>query len=270
MRGSGGLDISMSRAKQTSAARALRIEAERSLGDRLLAFAITAPNARTATALGESFLGLIEQLGATRYACLYLKRDASGFVIERSISNLPRNWQVEYLKQGYDADDPVFQGVVRGAFGYWSEMLRGGPVSRRGDEVMDFARGVQMANGFTKRVELDSGCVAIVMAAGEQIRETAEARASFRIAFDVFANEGVRLRRMTVDENAEPGDVALSGTQMKVLLLRAEGLSVKQIASRMSRHPKTVETHVTAIKRRLGAHNMFDAVNIAKRLNLIQ
>lgn len=242
---------------------------ERLLGERVLAFAAAAPHAKTATALGESFAALLEHLGATRYACLYLKREGAEFAIDRSISNLPRDWQVEYLRHGYDADDPIFQGVVRGAFGYWSEMLRGRKVSPRGDEVMGFAREIQMINGFTKRVQLDGGGVAVVMAAGVTIAESPVARAAFRMAFDVFANEGVRLRRMTPAEDAEMRDVLLSSAQMKVLALRAEGLRVKQIAARLGRHPKTIETHVTAILRRLEARNMIEAIKTATRLKLI-
>jgi DNA-binding CsgD family transcriptional regulator len=260
----------MPKAGETSAAMASRVAAERSLGDRVLAFAKAAPAAKTAAALGEAFLEVIGHVGATRYACLYLKRDVGGFVIERSISNLPRAWQLEYLRRGYDADDPIYQGVIRGAFGYWNEMLRGHEVSRKGHEVMNFARHTQMANGFTKRVHLEGGGVAIIMVAGETIEETAEARAVFRMAFDVFANEGVRLRRMTIGEEPGQADVNLSKSQIKVLRLRAEGLPVKQIAARLGRHPKTIETHVTAIKRRLGAQNMIEAINIATRMNLIQ
>ena len=61
----------------------------------------------------------------------------------------------------------------------------------------------------------------------------------------------------------------LSKTQLKVLLMRSEGLSNKQVAQAMGRHEKTVECHVTEILRRLDARNMIDAIRIATKMKLI-
>jgi len=69
------------------------------------------------------------------------------------------------------------------------------------------------------------------------------------------------------DEGSTTQD--LSKTQLKVLLMRSEGLSNKQVAQSMGRHEKTVECHVTEILRRLDARNMIDAIRIATKLKLI-
>ena len=61
----------------------------------------------------------------------------------------------------------------------------------------------------------------------------------------------------------------LSKTQLKVLMMRSEGLSNKQVAHALGRHEKTVECHVTEILRRLDARNMIDAIRIATKLKLI-
>ncbi|RYG31958.1 MAG: LuxR family transcriptional regulator, partial [Burkholderiales bacterium] len=63
--------------------------------------------------------------------------------------------------------------------------------------------------------------------------------------------------------------VELSKTQLKVLVMRSEGLSNKQVGQAMGRHEKTVECHVTEILRRLNARNMIDAIRIATKLKLI-
>ena len=92
------------------------------------------------------------------------------------------------------------------------------------------------------------------------------------MAFDVFANEGARMLKLSSDGVAEEGGVSkqeLSKTQLKVLLMRSEGLSNKQVAQAMGRHEKTVECHVTEILRRLDARNMIDAIRIATKLKLI-
>ena len=62
---------------------------------------------------------------------------------------------------------------------------------------------------------------------------------------------------------------SLSKTQLKVLMMRAEGMSNKQVALTMKRHEKTVECHVTEVLRRLEARNMIDAIRIATKRKLI-
>lgn len=237
-----------------------------SLAERTLAFAHQAPLMPNKKALGNSLLSLIETLGAARYACLYLRREPGGYVIERSIANVPATFQEAYLQRGYDSADPIFQNAVRaGACGFWSEQTRNMTLDRGGREVMGIASDHNMKEGFTKRVMLDNGGVAVMMAAGRDLARGDRERAALRMAFDIFANEGARLLKLAGEPSAElpSGDSPLSRTQLKVLLMRAEGLSNKDIAVLMARREKTVECHVTEILRRLGARNMIDAVRIA-------
>lgn len=244
------------------------------LAERVLAFAAQAPDLQTRKALGASLMSLIEGVGATRFACLYLRRENGGLVIDKSISNLPRLWQELYLERGYDATDPVFQGVVRGGtYGYWNELTSSQVLNKAGREVMSTAREFDMRDGFTKRVMLDNGGAAVMMVAGQELVRHPRARAALRMAFDVFANEGARMLKMGEGGETEDDQAAntreLSKTQLKVLLMRSEGMSNKQVAQSMGRHEKTVECHVTEILRRLEARNMIDAIRIATKLKLI-
>jgi DNA-binding NarL/FixJ family response regulator len=246
-----------------------------SLGDRTLAFATQAMELQTRKALGASLLGLVEPLGATTYACLYLRREKGTVVIDRSLSNVSRQWLELYLERGYDAADPVFQGVMRGgAYGYWDEMTRGMVLNRTSREVMGAASDHAMRQGFTKRVTLDAGGIAVMMVAGLELDKDRNTKAALRMAFDVFANEGARMLKVApggggeaAGENEPSRD--LSKTQLKVLLMRSEGMSNKQVAQTLGRHEKTVECHVTEILRRLEARNMIDAIRIATRMKLI-
>jgi DNA-binding CsgD family transcriptional regulator len=242
------------------------------LAERTLAFAAQAPGLQTRKALGASLLALVETIGAQRYACLYVRREADGVAIERSISNVPRQWQEVYLERGFDAADPIFKGALRGgSFGFWTEITAGMRLDRSEREVMGVAREFDMKDGFTKRVVLDSGGVAIVMVAGEELVKSERSRASLRMAFDVFANEGARLLRVVdgSELEVESQKKALSRTQLKVLMMRSEGLTNQAVASAMGRHEKTIECHVTEILRRLDARNMIDAIRIATRMKLI-
>ena len=243
------------------------------LAERTLAFAAQAPELQTRKALTGGLLSVLEAVGATNFACLYLRRESGSLAIDRSISNLPRGWQELYLQEGYDAADPVFQGVARGGTcGYWDELTRGLVLGRSGREVMDASKSFHMREGFTKRVSLESGGFAVVMAAGSELVRSTTARAAMRMSFDIFANEGVRMMKSTHDGNRTPGENSgqgLSRTQLKVLIMRSEGLTNKQVAIHMGRHEKTVECHVTEILRRLGARNMIDAIRIATKFKLI-
>jgi DNA-binding NarL/FixJ family response regulator len=243
-----------------------------SLAERILTFANQAPQMPNKKALGNSLLNLIESLGAARYACLYLRREPGGYVIDRSIANVPQVFQQAYLQRGYDSSDPIFQGAVRaGACGFWSEQIRHLDLDADAREVMGVASEHNMKEGFTKRVMLDNGGIAVMMAAGEDMARGDRARAALRMAFDIFANEGARLLKLSNEPrlDAMEGDNVLSRTQMRVLLMRAEGMSNRDIAGLMQRREKTVECHVTEILRRLEARNMIDAIRIATRHKLI-
>jgi len=239
--------------------------------ERMLAFAAQAPRLQTRKALGASLMALVETLGAKRFSCLYLRREAGVITIDRSISNLPRLWLDLYLERGYDATDPVFQSVVRGgAYGFWDELTNSVTMNKANREVMGAAREFDMKDGFTKRIALDNGGTAVMMVAGPELVRSDRARAALRMTFDVFANEGVRMLKVSDQTEGEANRRRdLSKTQLKVLLMRSEGLSNKQVAQAMGRHEKTIECHVTEVLRRLEARNMIDAIRIATRLKLI-
>jgi DNA-binding CsgD family transcriptional regulator len=240
------------------------------LAERTLTFAAQAPDMHTRKALGTGLMSVLETVGASRFACLYLRREGGEMAIAKSISNLPAAWLDLYLARGYDASDPVFQNVLRGgSYGYWNELTRGLNIGRSGAEVMVAAQSFDMRDGFTKRVTLDGGGVAVVMAAGLELEKQPTARAALRMVFDIFANEGARMLKSTAGGRAAETAISLSKTQLRVLMMRSEGLSNKLVAQKMNRHEKTVECHVTEILRRLEARNMIDAIRIATRLKLI-
>ena len=245
-----------------------------SLAERTLAFAAQASEVQTRKQLIASFLSVIEEVGATRFACLYLRRHNGEVAISHSISNLPRAWLELYLARGYEAIDPVYQGVVRSStYGYWDELARAQGLDRAGREVMSAAREYGMSDGFTRRVTLDGGGAAVMMAAGVQLKRGARVRAALRMCFDVFANEGLRMikapRNAQIEPDGDEAGASLSKTQLKVLMMRPEGMSNKQVAMTMKRHEKTIECHVTEVLRRLEARNMIDAIRIAAKRKLI-
>ena len=108
------------------------------MAERTLAFAAQAPDLPSNKALTGGLLSVLEAVGATNSPGLYLKRDGGNVAIDRAISNRPRGWQELYRQPGYNAADPVFQGVARGqTCGCWDELTRGLVLGRKSREVID-------------------------------------------------------------------------------------------------------------------------------------
>ncbi len=56
---------------------------------------------------------------------------------------------------------------------------------------------------------------------------------------------------------------------MEVLRLLFEGLSARQIASRLGLSERTINTHVANLYRKLGATNRIEAIRIAMRMRML-
>ena len=68
--------------------------------------------------------------------------------------------------------------------------------------------------------------------------------------------------------NRQPGSMQLTGREKEVLRLLSEGMSNKDIASRLGRSPKTVMHHTGAIYRKLGVRARSEATATAIRMGL--
>ena len=68
--------------------------------------------------------------------------------------------------------------------------------------------------------------------------------------------------------NRQPGTTQLTGREKEVLRLLSEGMSNKEIASRLGLSPKTVMHHTGAIYRKLGVRGRSEATATAIRMGL--
>jgi DNA-binding NarL/FixJ family response regulator len=62
----------------------------------------------------------------------------------------------------------------------------------------------------------------------------------------------------------------LTDRELQILELVSQGLTVKQVASRIGLSPRTVETHIAKLYRKLGVRNRVQAVSKAAALGLIE
>jgi len=231
---------------------------------------VKASQANSRQELSQLLLDFIRPLGAGWFMCTYLRPGAAGYVIERSIGNAPEAFKLAYLDKGYDQHDPVFDTVVKaGGYGFWTDVLRRRKLTDKEKEVMAHAAEWGMHEGFSCRIMLDHGGIAAMMIAGSRLRRGRETVAAFRLVCEVFANEGLRMLTTAPLRRLDLPRTKLSRMQLQILSLRAAGLSNHEIAVRLNRAEKTIESHVTEILRRLEARNMIEAVLIAQRLTLI-
>ncbi len=235
------------------------------------AFSERAVEANSSEVLKRSFKQVLNRVGADKFFCAYVGTDSEEGMIQRSISNIPWNWQQHYLDRGYEAADPIFQCVSRaGAYGFWSELMRTREMDLKAKEVMGHAGAIGMLDGFTNRVDLPNGRIALMMVAGKNLSKSRETRAGLRWASHVFAAEGARMLGASWRVPITVEIPKLSKMQNRVLQMRASGLTNKEVAGTIGTVSKTVECHVTQILRRLKARNMIDAIRIAKSHDLIQ
>ncbi|KKK70042.1 hypothetical protein LCGC14_2927970 [marine sediment metagenome] len=118
------------------------------------------------------------------------------------------------------------------------------------------------AHGYwTKRASFDQLCEAIrrVASGGSSVCPAARrylVGSDGKMRFDQAAN-GTPLARITRRER-------------QVLVLLAEGLSVKQVAERLCLSPRTVDSHRSNLMKKLGIHKIVDLVRLALREGLIK
>ena len=62
----------------------------------------------------------------------------------------------------------------------------------------------------------------------------------------------------------------LTDREFQILELLSQGLTVKQVASRIGLSPRTVETHIAKLYRKLGVRNRVQAVSKAAALGLVE
>lgn len=232
-----------------------------SIGDRIIAFAVQARAASSRT-LGSAFIEAVEPLGVGRYACLLLARRDGAWAVEKALSNLVGGHDA--LLCGEEAAEALLR-LAPASGEFWSEL----PSTPQQVRVLrPVLRDFRQGEIFVRRVALDGGGQAVVLATGAAFTPTDPCRECLRWLTEILAREGARLSEFAPN-GAAPPRKRLSGTQLKVLAMRTDGMSNQDIARVLGRKEKTIECHVTQILARLEARNMMDAARIAAAIALI-
>jgi DNA-binding NarL/FixJ family response regulator len=134
-------------------------------------------------------------------------------------------------------------------------------LSARADDAAVFESVRAGADGFLNKTE---GVRTIADALERVARgETVFSQAQRKAAVDELG----RLARRSRDVAA--AKATLTRRELEILEFLALGLTVKQVATRLGLSPRTVDTHIAKLYRKLGVRNRVQAISRAATLKLI-
>lgn len=115
---------------------------------------------------------------------------------------------------------------------------------------------------------VSAGAVGVVgnPPSADQMRDAIEVVRAGGSYIDPAHTKGIFEAIGTSGPSKEP---VVTNREMEVLRLLFEGLSARQIASRLGLSERTVNTHVANLYRKLGASNRIEAIRIAMRMRML-
>ncbi|MET2831029.1 helix-turn-helix transcriptional regulator [Mesorhizobium shangrilense] len=182
------------------------------------------------------------------------------------LASWPEEWTKRYFSSGYLSSDPTIR-LVRQASSpfHWREVGDLCKVCPLGRRIMDEAKEFRLDEGFTIAFSTIERHPVGFSIAGEKLNPDPCDRLALQLimayAFGCASAliGGVRHRK----------SVHLSPRQRDVLRWAAEGLTLDEIAARLNISSNTADTHLRAVRDRLGVSSTIHAVAEAFRLGLI-
>lgn len=181
------------------------------------------------------------------------------------LDSWPQEWSARYFSRGYLYRDPTIRLVRDGAPAFqWSELGVNRAVTPTENNIMSEATEFRLRDGFTTSMLTAERWPVGFSVAGERLeldqyeRRTLELVCAFAVGCAIVLVEDVRDR-----------EVRLTARQLDVLRWAAEGLTIEQIADRLTISAHTADTHLRAVRERLGVTNTVQAVAEAFRLGII-
>ncbi|MEI9416028.1 helix-turn-helix transcriptional regulator [Mesorhizobium sp. Cs1321R2N1] len=178
----------------------------------------------------------------------------------------PEQWSERYFSKGYLFRDPTIQLVNRGNAPFlWSEIGKIFKISPFGRMIMDEAAEFKLREGLTVPFATLDGRPVGFSIAGERLDPDPHER----LAFQFVAACAFGCAIILADGERNSRAVRLSPRQQDVLRWASEGLTVDEIADRLSISRNTADTHLRSVRERLGVTSTVHAVAEAFRHGLI-
>lgn len=154
-------------------------------------------------------------------------------------------------------------------FGLGTEPTRGLDAAGRAAQVSPETRVILLVRDgrITQKEALATGAVGLV--SEDEDAEAVEGALRAALQGRTWVSAGLRQDRAGAAPGGGESLAALSPRQRQVLRLMAEGLTTRQIAARLGRSIKTIETHRAQLMRRLGTRSVAELVKTAIRAGLV-
>lgn len=181
------------------------------------------------------------------------------------LGSWPPEWSERYFSSGYLYRDPTIRLVREGAPSFmWSELENVCRTTLQEKSVMSEATEFRLRQGFTIALSTIERQPIGFSIAGERL----EVDQRQRLTLELVSAYAVGCAIVLVEGSPRRG-IRLSPRQLDVLLWASEGLTVDQIADRLTISSHTADMHLRAVRDKLGVASTVHAVAEAFRLGII-
>ena len=206
------------------------------------------------------------QLGIEHFAATFLplahERLDAYFIWDK----WPSPWFDRYLKLNYFHSDPVVRLVRRsGRSVIWSQSLKLQALPSKSKRIMDEASDFGLVDGLTVPLHSQNGMDGVFSVAGRRPKFTPQEVTLLEIL-------ATRAHRRLLDLAPSPErsreDRTVTKTESECLTWCVSGKTDREIAAMTGRSPRTIQTHIGNLQRKLGAANRAQLVAEAFRRGL--
>lgn len=178
----------------------------------------------------------------------------------------PGEWSLRYFSQGYLHRDPTIRLVRRASEPFiWSAIGERLQLSASARRVMQEATEFKLNDGLTLAFSSLEGRPIGFSIAGERLEFDPSQRLALELIAAYALARAIEIRESSITRPL----VRLSARQHDALQWAAEGLTVDEIADRLGVSIHTADTHLRAIREKLGVTSTVHAVAEAFRIGLI-
>lgn len=224
---------------------------------------------RTVRELSGSVLRYMDRFGATGLLAGVIP--PPGAMRHEQVSHVlldawPREWSLRYFSQGYLHRDPTI-GLVRRVSDpfIWREIAQHCTLSASALRVMEEAAEFRLKDGMTLAFSTVERRPIGFSIAGETLELDPSQRGAVGLVAAYALGHAIEICEGSVSRQP----VRLSPRQHDVLRWAAEGLTVDEIADRLGVSSHTADTHLRAVREKLGVTSTVRAVADAFRIGLI-
>jgi LuxR family transcriptional regulator, quorum-sensing system regulator BjaR1 len=201
-------------------------------------------------------------------AALLPRRNALRMFGQRFLvmDEVPADWRQRYLQRSYARHDPIVAEALRRPTGFgWRDSDLAPIATPLGRQVMDEAAEFGLREGYTVPMITVEGEVGGMSFAGRRLAIAPEHRGMLTLVASYAF--GAALLSQTRSCERCP---ALSARERETLQWAAEGRTDWEIGELMRISEHGVDSHLRAVRAKLGARNRAQAVAAGLRLKLIQ